>query len=487
MKRILIFAVVLSLLVPAAAFAATEFSLGGYIELDSYWDSTQNSESMNGAVARNNDNTGASAFHHGNLRFTAMDSRFNFTIKGPDVLGAKLTGFIEMDFQSTADSNASASNNYIPRLRHAMFRLNWPGDTELLFGQYWSMFCDWYAEAAEAGPFQVTGTPTARIPQIRFTQGFLGDWKVAALIGEANNGAGIFGADQYSATSTTNGGNAETPQIQGQVKYSHDWWGKAAFYGHPMPFTAAVTAGWQRNVARPGDAALAGIVAGGVPGATAAPFGTPVTTGVAFFDHTYVAPWMVQGALFVPIIPTHSDNLANTMHLILTPWIGQGVNAFGMTGDSTNVFKFDSNRLFGHSQVDAELLKRYGLLAELQYYFTNQWYVNAAYAVTAAMGIDQELIAAGNVAGVPLYSYNAAAGQVRRMDQVDATLWYRPIAALKFGLQYSYAHCQFLMDAYPNGSLPANNVGGVAFNPSAGSLTNKGDEHRVEFVGFFYF
>ena len=121
MKRILIFAVVLSLLVPAAAFAATEFSLGGYIELDSYWDSTNNSESMNGAVGRNND----PSFHHGNMRFTAMDSRFNFTIKGPDVLGAKLTGFIEMDFQSTADSNSSVVQQLHPAFaaRHVPLEL----------------------------------------------------------------------------------------------------------------------------------------------------------------------------------------------------------------------------------------------------------------------------------------------------------------------------------------------------------------------------
>ncbi len=474
MKKILIFAVVLSLLVPAAAFAATEFSLGGYVKLDSYYDSTQNGSDINAPVLRNNDNTAADTFHHGNVRFTAMGSRFNFTIKGPDVLGAKLTGFIEMDFESTTNQNVSASNAYVPRLRHAMFRLNWPGDTELIFGQYWSMFCDWYAEVDEDGPFQVTGTPTARLAQIRFTQGFLGDWKVAALIGQANNDAGIFAGSPYDSTaSTNNGGEAETPQVQGQVKYQHDWWGKAAFYGHPIPFTASVTAGWQRNVERPGNAGLNSLQGGQA---------TAVTTGVEFFDHTYVAPWMVQGALFIPIIPTHSDDLTNTMHLLITPWIGQGVNAFGMTGDSTNVFKFNDNFLAGHTRVDAELLKRYGLLGEAQYYFTNQWYLNAAYGVTAAMGINQQLIAGG----IPQFAYNAAAAQIRTMQQVDATLWYRPVAALKFGLQYSYAHCQFLMDAFPNGTVPNVN-NGVATANTGLSLSKVGDEHRVEFVGFFYF
>ena len=63
-----------------------------------------------------------------------------------------------------------------------MFRFNWP-TSELLFGQYWSMFCEYYAESAEDGPLQMTGTPTHRLAQIRFTQKF-SDWTVAGLIGD---------------------------------------------------------------------------------------------------------------------------------------------------------------------------------------------------------------------------------------------------------------------------------------------------------------
>ena len=65
-----------------------------------------------------------------------------------------------------------------------MFRFNWP-TSELLFGQYWSMFCEYYAESAEDGPLQMTGTPTARLAQIRFTQTF-GGFTVAGLIGDPN-------------------------------------------------------------------------------------------------------------------------------------------------------------------------------------------------------------------------------------------------------------------------------------------------------------
>jgi hypothetical protein len=490
MKKILIFAVVLSLLAPAAALADTEFSLGGFIKLDSYWDSTQNGKNMNGVPARNND----TAYHHGNLRFTAQGSRINFTIKGPEVLGAKLTGFIEMDFDSCTDvgsiSNSpgsqSASNNYVPRMRHAMFRLNWPGETELMFGQYWSMFCDWFIESAEDGPFQLTGTPTARIPQIRFTQGFLGDWHAAGLVGLANG----YGEFSYSSnantsvgaatnpynTSTTPGADAEVPQIQGQLKYAHDWWGQAAYYGHPTPFTASVTAGWQRYVQRNGSVTVGTLDAPNVSSNNLN--GTPIA---AYMPHTYFSPWMVQGALFIPVIPTHSANLAGTAHLLIQPWVGQGVNQFGMTGDSTGVFKLAGGTSIKNALVDEELVKRWGGLVEGQYWFTNQWFINAAYGYTGVFGIDQSNINVPGVGTVQQYAYNQPFSQMRSIQQVDATLWYRPIAALKFGLQYSYVHTQFLEDAYP----------GIGGNPASfatsGSLTNKADEHRVEFVGFFYF
>ena len=70
------------------------------------------------------------------------------------------------------------------------------------------------------------------------------------------------------------------------------------------------------------------------------------------------------------------------------------------------------------------------------------------------------------------------------IQQVSATLWYRPIQAIKFGLQYSYtAATYFQYDSHgtPGGYLrhtaAANNV----------NRSNFGDDHRVEFVGFFYF
>ncbi len=102
MKKTILILVILALLVPTAALAATEFSLGGFIKLSSVWDSTQNGFQPTGVIQRNND----ALFHHGRFEMTAQESRFNFTIKGPKLWGATTTGFIEMDFDSASDPAA---------------------------------------------------------------------------------------------------------------------------------------------------------------------------------------------------------------------------------------------------------------------------------------------------------------------------------------------------------------------------------------------
>ncbi len=177
MKKTILVLVVLALLVPAAAFAATEFSLGGFIKLDTFWDSTQNTKNALTAIARNNDQL----YHHGLFGMTAQGSRFNFTIKGPKLWGATTTGFIEMDFDGSGDARQSNTHSYALRLRHAMFRLNWP-ETELMFGQYWGMFSEFVPEATGDADMMFHGWTFQRTPQIRLTQKFAGAWTIAGAI-----------------------------------------------------------------------------------------------------------------------------------------------------------------------------------------------------------------------------------------------------------------------------------------------------------------
>jgi len=461
MKKFIVFAVVLALLVPSLAMAATEFSLGGFIKLDAMWDSDNGvGKNISAPPARNNDPNAK----HGRLKITAQGSRFSFTIKGPDLWGAKTTGFIEMDFDSSVERGNlnlvfNTSNNYTPRLRHAMFRFNWP-TSELLFGQYWSMFCEYYAESAEDGPLMMTGTPTHRLAQVRFTQTF-SDFTVAALIGDpsqANLGANT---GPYNAN-INNGQSAETPHVQGKISYAHDFWGKAAYYGKPIPFTIQFVGGWQRNVMRSGTYAAYTFAEGN--------YGATANINVR---QQYLNPWMAMGSVFIPVIPTHSANLAGTASILTQWWIGQGVEAFGFSGVSSNKYRFVTNNL-GFASYETDLLNKFGGFVEGQYYFNNQWFANALYGVSKAYNVSRSraLFGAG-VAGLNNMEYAFTGDNPSTIQQMSATLWYRPIQAIKFGLQYSYVAANYFQMTTVPGATP--------------NSTRFGDDHRVEFVGFFYF
>jgi hypothetical protein len=466
MKKILAFAVILSLLIPAAAFAAAEFTLGGFVKLDSFWDSTQDGKNMNTPIQRANNGN----FHHGRMKFTAQGSRFNLTIKGPKLWGATTTGYIEMDFdpnESPLLGGQTSSNSYTPRLRHAMFRFNWP-TTELLFGQYWSMFCEFYPEPAQDGPLQGHGMPTARMAQVRVTQNFGSGFSVAGLIGEPNNINGTTGALNYGQSNS--GENAETPQIQGKIQYAQDLWGKAAYYGRPMPFTARVIGGWQRNVF---------IAPGAFASNTFGQNAFNATAGASIGNHQYLSPWMIMGNLFIPVLPTHSANLAGTASVSLQGYVGQGLGAFGnnMGNDVFAHFSasvYNPNGQFATNAYDQQLYQQFGGYAQAQYYFTNHWFANVLYGFQKQFNVDRSRNAflAFNAPGTQGNVWSGA-DQPNFWQEVDFTLWYRPITAIKFGLQYAWQKTNWVQ---------VTSTGVVGNNTS-----DSGTASRVEFVGYFYF
>ncbi len=465
-KAILILALVVALALPTAAMAAAEFSLGGYIKLDAFWDSTQENKNMNSLVTRNNNilNAAVTTDHHGRLKFTSQSSRFNFTIKGPKLWGATTTGFIEMDMDQGAETGVagaanSASNNYTPRLRHAFFRLNWP-ETELLMGQYFTFVSQWFPELLQDGPYQITGTPTARMPMIKLTQKFLGVWQVGAMVGEANS---ITNGQSYSGNDRLGGESTEAPQVQAQVQFQQDLYGKAAWYGNPMGFTAQLTGAWQRGITQ--DLGARALLVTGQNAFT-------LIAGAT--RHQYHDPWVVMGTMFIPVIPTHSANLAGTASLQTSWWVGQGVEAFGWTGFGSNVFRFSGQNVAGVNFFDVNLMNRFGGQIQGQYYFTNQWFLTGAWGMSKAFGVGA-FEAGGNA--LTAFKANAfGADTANYHNEFDLALWYRPIQAFKFGLQYAYNRTNWFQN---------QRSGGTTLNPS--NVTNLGEAHRVEFVGLFFF
>ena len=112
---------------------------------------------------------------HGSFLMNANASRFNFTMKGPELWGGKVTGFLEMDFDggdtinqaravngviaSWQATNDSSFNQAKLRLRHAMFKIAW-SEQEVLFGQYWSVNSELIPETADSGGYASMAPPS---------------------------------------------------------------------------------------------------------------------------------------------------------------------------------------------------------------------------------------------------------------------------------------------------------------------------------------
>jgi len=453
--------------------AAFEFTLGGYIKMEADWDSTQINKNMFGAVLRNNDPN----FHNGRMKWTANSSRFNFNFKGPKLWGAQVTGLIEADFDAGGGANpavaavvpVAAAGDTVGtgqfRLRHAMFRLNWP-ETELLMGQFWGYFSSFTPETANDSGCQGVGSPTQRLAQVRLTQTFLGAYSASVLVGAPFNNSDFTAGGVVPAGvlgTGTGGESSEGPQVQAMFKFEQDLWGKAAFYGVPRGFVAQVAAGWQRNRFRRFDAPIA-------PNAHTWGNGTYVPVFLSQPSNQFLNPWMVQGSLFIPVLATSSANLAGTAS-ISTQWqVGQGLGAFG-EGLGQDFSYFESVTP-GAIAAHRKLQKRFTGFVQGQYYFTNQWFLNLAWGMSRAFNVPSD--AATFTTQGPVNLQTGANDPTRYMWQALGTVWYRPITSLKFGLQYSYSKTKFFQESGPAIGIVGDSI-------------DRGDNHRVMFAGFFYF
>jgi len=463
---LLVLAVAVLLCLPLTAQAKTEFELGGYVKMETIWDTTQVNKNLLQFISRTNDPN----FNHGRLKFTAENTRMNFTIKGPEIWGGKVTGFIEWDFDNHANEyifqGAPGGGWASPHkarlgLRHAMFKINWT-DTEVMLGQYWSLLTEEVPETANFGAVTTAGQPFLREPQIRVSQSFdLGGGKLTASLALSEATNGLWGL-AINGTQTANnnpytGESSEAPKITGRFKYDIDLWGKAAFWGRPRPFSVRAGGAYWRERFR-GFAAPAA--------ANGQVFGQDNFKNVFVSQVTqqYMDHWMVEGSAFIPVIPTNTANLAGTAS-ILTQWfVGAGLDGFfeDFPAIASYLQPMSGNGLTQATafQATRSLMKRYGGYVQAQYYFTNQIFMNLVYGMNRAFGVNQNMWIGDTNANDP----------VKSNQQAYATVWYQPIKALKFGLEYTYVRTDYFQK---------RTVGT--------QISDYGQNHRLMACGFFFF
>ena len=113
-----------------------DFKLSGFIRSDFYFDSRQNVEALEGLLHiypkdLNIDANGKDINSKNVIGLVDIASRVTGTLTGPDVFGAKLLGYLEIDFTGGLDG----STNRV-RLRNAYSKLCWE-QTEVLIGRDW--------------------------------------------------------------------------------------------------------------------------------------------------------------------------------------------------------------------------------------------------------------------------------------------------------------------------------------------------------------
>jgi len=113
-----------------------DFKLSGFIRSDFYFDSRQNEQALEGLLNIypkdiNIDANGKDINSKNTIGLVDIASRLSGTLTGPDVFGAKLLGYIEIDFTGGIDG----STNRV-RLRNAYSKLSWE-KTEVLLGRDW--------------------------------------------------------------------------------------------------------------------------------------------------------------------------------------------------------------------------------------------------------------------------------------------------------------------------------------------------------------
>jgi hypothetical protein len=483
------------LALPASGRAAKagDFDLGGYIKLETFWDSSQMGKNLNTPALRRN---AAQPNRVGRLKFSSQSTRFYFTVRGPEIWGAKTQGYIEIDFNPAADTRQTSSNSYTLRMRHAWFRMDWPGGWQLLMGQYWGVFCNFYPESINDATFQNHGQATQRIPQVRLIY-TTGPWKFSGLVGVNYDPAGdnitaAYGTliGSQAAAANTNaalwGQNSNFPQFQAEVTFEKDLWGKAGFAGRPRGFVANLAGGITRMNYQGGR--LVG----------AATWGRDAFQGIGanplVTNNQTLTPWVIQATLFIPVLSTTTQNLKNTASLTVQFQIGQGHSFYGNGRDADNSwFRYDSGgyRFIPGTATPVfeavykrQLTKKYGGYIQGQYYFNNQWHLSYTYGFAKPYGVTQSRnlgLATVDPLNIEGYEYATINDQTRMWQEHQINLFYTPMKAFKFGLGYSFIQTDYFQITSGPGAL------GAAVNTSSYRVTRTGQNHSVRFGAWFFF
>lgn len=199
---------------PAVASVSSKYGLSfyGYFKLDALYDSDLTSHQEIPFWVRPN-----RSINKGSFDMTGKETRLGMNFAGPEVLGGKVTGKLEMDFYGNINTPASLSGNhaYRSRTRHAY--TNWDfGDWSILAGQTWEPYIIAFPQTLNFSYYNFMGQLGLRKTQLRITKKIGDDLELTGAILEpvgAVHGGDLDGDLQDDAT------DSDIPVFSGKILY----------------------------------------------------------------------------------------------------------------------------------------------------------------------------------------------------------------------------------------------------------------------------
>ena len=176
-----------------------------------------------------------------NYAMTARQSRLGFRYQGPEVMGAKISGQVEVDFFGGKAALGNGVNMDLLRLRLALGRLDWK-DFSLVAGQDWSVFAPLNPTslASYAIPaMSASGNPWIRSPQLRaeWRHALSDSSKFQWQIGATDPNVGDYGTAFLTSRSPLIGERGRMPALDSRLGFTstvdgHDFaFGVSGHYG----------------------------------------------------------------------------------------------------------------------------------------------------------------------------------------------------------------------------------------------------------------
>jgi hypothetical protein len=445
MKKVLLFALVLLLAIPAASFAGSatsrwDLTIGGYVKVDAGY-STQNvgpNSSSPGGIenyfASPNDYQGHQAPWNkaGSYTEAAGQSALNFLVKGPDTWGAKTSAFIQGSFTGQTTNAGNNGTRYGTfSLSHAYMDFTW-ATTKLMVGYNWQSW-SFLPSYNFIGLYDLLLAGRGNtVPQITLTQNFSKSFYGSIGIQEPYNnrdGVGgsaavgtpiaLVGASSSGVTAANTAASLETvritsqlPDITAELGYKSDACGKIG----PNMMQFAVGGFWGQDTVIYPNLTASGAV------------------NSASYSSGTVDRWAGSFKFYVPIIPEKNLNKAGAMSLSGNVWTGQNLENWFLGARAIgSIAPYNASASNPNFHVPVTT----GGWGQFQYYFTDKVYFNALYGYLQN-DMSKWYAWSPTVNATVGQAANNGVSQIKRNQQYIANVFYDVNPAVRVALEYTY-------------------------------------------------